>query len=99
MVACNTEKLSQHFKPHWNYTWGLYKLFNMEWHTALPFAVFEKMCREQGLHANAIIITYQVASGNQRLLGQLNVTLYTASHISLSLSCLHVSPPKEEILS
>ena len=75
MVACNTEKLSQHFKTHWNYTLGLYKFCNMEWRTASPFADFETMCWEQGLHhdfpvtlANAII-TYQVASGNQRPLG------------------------------
>ncbi|PFX21298.1 Retrovirus-related Pol polyprotein [Stylophora pistillata] len=57
------QEFNTYFKAHRNNTLELYKFFNIEWPSEVPFAKFETKCREQGLHVefpitkeNAIIM-------------------------------------------
>ena len=44
------QELNNHFEAHRNNTLELYKFFNIDWPTELPFVDFQTKWREQGLH-------------------------------------------------
>lgn len=72
------QKLNNHFEAHRNNTLELYKFFNIDWPTEIPFADFETKCRDQGLHCefpitteNAIIMLTVVKTKNGELCSEL----------------------------
>ena len=72
------QELNNHFEAHQNNTLELYKFFNNDWPTEVPFVDLETKCREQGLHCefpitieNAIIMPAVVKMRNGELRNEL----------------------------
>lgn len=69
---------NNYFKAYRNNTLELYKFFNIDWPSEVPFADFETKCREQGLHCefpitieNAIIMLAVIKTKNGELRNEL----------------------------
>ena len=67
------QNLNNHFEAHQNNTLKLYKFFNINGPTEIPFTDFETTSREQGLHfefpitiENAIIMLVKTENGELR---------------------------------
>ena len=58
------QELNNNFEAHGNNTLELYKFFNIDWPTEVPFEDFETKCREQGLHCEFPITIENATAGS-----------------------------------